>query len=470
MMTTDSGWDDNPIDIGGDGSFTDISLLGGHERGFCDLYRVRRYGKWHVLKALKPDYRDTPACQAMLRKEFDIGFHLSHPSIAATIGLEQVEGLGLCIIEEWVDGITLDQYIGNGDFDAAKARHLTAQLCEALNYIHARQIIHRDLKPSNILITADGDRVKLIDFGVSDTARHAIFKGPAGTRKYAAPEIVNGGKAADSRSDLYSLGVILDQMNSKLPQSDRRFEKAAEWCMAEDPARRPSSASEVMAVLNAKPSRKHFYLLAAALAALIAIIVWMALPTRSAKEPIKPVAVDSVSDKVEQTLDTTLKVRLPKPETETEKEQMSTPSDEKPKTAQNMAPEGNPSVSSQLPSYSRQVFLAEAVSVGMLSVSDSEEKLRNALELEGKDSFNRQITVNLKKRIEYNLMIRATKAFSDNPSQEKTTPTCLLTDEGQKLMDQGRKIAFEYAQQRLHEFFPEETIPPFPNDKVNWFK
>ena len=223
-MTTDSGWNIEMSTGDGDNAFTDITALGGHRHGYCDLYRARRHGKWHVLKALKPEYRDTPACQAMLRKEFDIGFHLSHPGIAATLGLEQVASLGECIIEEWVDGITLDKFIAGHDFSAAKARHIIAQLCEVLKYIHARQIVHRDLKPSNILITADGDSVKVIDFGVSDTASYAIFKGPAGTRAYAAPELM-AGENVDSRADLYSLGVIIGQMNSHLPRQDRRLAK-----------------------------------------------------------------------------------------------------------------------------------------------------------------------------------------------------------------------------------------------------
>ena len=89
-MTTDSGWDNEMKTAGVGYNFTDITPLGGHQHGYCDVYRARRYGKWLVLKALKPQYRDTPACQAMLRKEFDIGFQLSHPGIASEL-LELVE-------------------------------------------------------------------------------------------------------------------------------------------------------------------------------------------------------------------------------------------------------------------------------------------------------------------------------------------------------------------------------------------
>ena len=186
----------------------DVELLRESESGFSAVYRARRHGKWHVLKAIKAEYGDNPIALAQQRKEFDIGYRLSHPGIAAVIGIEDVEGLGMCIVQEWVDGSTLREVMERGDLDRDQAHHITAQLLDALEYIHNRQVVHRDLKPSNIMIAADGNRVKLIDFGVSDTAAHAILKGPAGTRRYAAPELL-GGEKIDSRSDLYSLGVIV---------------------------------------------------------------------------------------------------------------------------------------------------------------------------------------------------------------------------------------------------------------------
>ena len=59
---------------------------------------------------------------------------------------------------------------------------------DALEYIHGKQTAHRDLKPSNIMITRNGQHVKLIDFGLSDTDDYAVYKQPAGTEGYISPE------------------------------------------------------------------------------------------------------------------------------------------------------------------------------------------------------------------------------------------------------------------------------------------
>ena len=83
-----------------DGSWQDIKLLRESDSGFSAIYRGRRHGKWHVLKAIKAEYRDNPIALAQQRKEFDIGYRLSHPGIAAVIGIEDVEGLGMCIVQE----------------------------------------------------------------------------------------------------------------------------------------------------------------------------------------------------------------------------------------------------------------------------------------------------------------------------------------------------------------------------------
>ena len=478
-MTTDSGWQDEISTTDEGNAFIDITALGGHRHGYCDLYRALRYGKWHVLKALKPEYRDTPACQAMLRKEFDIGYHLSHPSIAATVGMERVEPLGECIIEEWVDGITLDKFMQGPDFTAAKARHIIAQLCEVLNYIHARQIVHRDLKPSNILITADGGRVKVIDFGVSDTASHAIFKGPAGTRAYTAPELL-AGATGDSRADIYSLGIIINLMNKHLPKSNRQLAAIAQWCCAADREQRPATASKVLEALNHKPVAKILIIAASILATImivttIAIIIRYSFPKQQ-DTPAPPALTDTtalahptntpvLSSQPVQAIEPTQPVQAIEPAqsvqpTEpTQSVQPSQPSQPFPK-------EETVKLSPNL----RQLFLAKAARIGMLDVRNYEESLKEFHDKGQWDLFERLITASLKKHLESRLMSEASKMFNDDLGHNKAMREFLLTSEGSKLMDAGRKMAFEYAHDQLQQLFPGEEIPPFPNDKIIWFK
>lgn len=483
-MTTDSGWDNEmkTADVGY--SFTDITPLGGHQHGYCDVYRARRHGKWHVLKALKPQYRDTPACQAMLHKEFDIGFQLSHVGIASTLGLEDVDSLGQCIVEEWVDGVRLDQFIIDKDFTAAKARDIILQLCEVLKYIHAHQVIHRDLKPSNILITADGDRVKVIDFGVSDTASHAIFKGPAGTLDYTAPELL-AGETADSRADLYSLGIIINLMNNALPRVDRQLSKIAQWCSRADRDQRPADASQVLDALQ-RPTKSVRYLFMATatlatllIATVIAMVIKFGLPGQQAPADVPAndttaVATATVDTSVANTSRIDAADVSTTDATNDAAGTVAQPqSAQPPQTAQPPAQSAQPPAQEEspdkLPPLLRQKFLAKAASVGMLEAIDAKESLDETLRFQGKEAFDRDITEFLKERIEGKLVYEANNMFYNNLGHNKAMREFLLTPEGHRLLSTGRKVAFEYAQDRLHQLYPDLDIPPFTFNKTEWF-
>ena len=471
-MTTDSGWDIEMSTGDEDNAFTDFTALGGHRHGYCNLYRARRHGKWHVLKALKPQYRDTPACQAMLRKEFDIGFQLSHASIAATLGLEEVDSLGQCIIEEWVDGVRLDQFIAREDFTIAKARDIIVQLSEVLKYIHAHQVIHRDLKPSNILITADGDRVKVIDFGVSDTASHAIFKGPAGTQDFTAPELL-AGQAADSRADLYSLGIIIGQMNSHLPRADRQLSKIAQWCSMADRDQRPAGARQVLEALQRPTKSLRYLFIALAIFAALLIATAIAMGIKFS-QPKQETPADVPANDTTAVIDTT--VDTPVVNTTRANATNSSTTDgtndraetvAQPESAQPTQPaqqKGQKETTDQLPPLVRQKFMAKAASVGMLEAIDYKDRLDEALRLQGKDAFDRYITEYLKDRIESSLVHEANNMFINDLGHNEAMREFLLTPEGKRMLSAGRKVAFEYAHDRLQQLYPELDIPPFPMD------
>jgi len=121
-----------------------------------------------MLKTLAPEYATLTDYRLQQEREFQLGVQLVHPNIAATYSLEQVEGVGRCIIQEWIDGVTLGEWVGRKPSRAARERVLN-QLLDALEYLHNRQLVHHDLKFDNILITSNGTNVKLIDFGLSAT-------------------------------------------------------------------------------------------------------------------------------------------------------------------------------------------------------------------------------------------------------------------------------------------------------------
>ena len=196
-----------------DGIPSGLELLHRSVKGFCEIYRAEKFGQFVVLKALKPQYREDPVYEALLRKEFEIGYGLNAPHICRTWHFRRLPELGNCIEMEWVDGVPLSERFAEEKPSEALLRKIAAELCDAVAYIHARQVIHRDIKPSNILITHSGDNVKLIDFGLADADDSAILKMPAGTQHYLAPEVL-AGHDADMRTDIWAVGKVLSELTA----------------------------------------------------------------------------------------------------------------------------------------------------------------------------------------------------------------------------------------------------------------
>ena len=216
-----------------------MERIGGHPDGYCELYKYDKGGRFRTLKCLQPSYRGKPLYENLLRKEFEIGYSLSHPHICEYYEWKNHPRLGACIEMEWVDGRTLDQLIQEGRHPGEVYDKIVTEICDALEYMHSKQVLHKDLKPSNILITYNGNNVKIIDFGLSDSDSSSILKIPAGTAVFAAPEVRKGGQAS-VRSDLYSLGKVL----SIFPV--RKYASVIRRLCASDPAWRPGSVHETM--------------------------------------------------------------------------------------------------------------------------------------------------------------------------------------------------------------------------------
>ena len=213
--------------------------------GFNRLFKAQRYGKWFILKGLKPEHQHKEVYVSLLTKEFELGVRMDHPNIVHTFSKENDPVAGPCIVMEYVDGLTLKEYLTQNPSCLARKR-IMRELIEAMAYYHSLQIIHRDLKPDNILITRNGHNVKIIDFGLADSDWHGVLKQPAGSENYAAPEQKKGDTPIDCRADIYSFGKIVRLL---FPNSYRRI---AHKCTQENRERRYSNAEEILRRMQQK--------------------------------------------------------------------------------------------------------------------------------------------------------------------------------------------------------------------------
>lgn len=139
---------------------------------------------------------------------------VAHPHIVAVLKMETLSGQ-CALVMEYVDGESLEAIIDKrGPLQPSVCRQILRQVAAALEAAHARGIVHRDLKPANILITEFGERlqVKVVDFGIArfvDGEGQRLTRTGAivGSPEYISPEVCRG-EQADSRSDIYSLGIV----------------------------------------------------------------------------------------------------------------------------------------------------------------------------------------------------------------------------------------------------------------------
>ena len=182
-------------------------------KGLC--HKLHRYD---AIKILHDDMLENRE----LRKRFHAESHavamLSHPNIVSIYDVGHSDELEY-IVMELVDGVTLKRYMQHKTvLPYNEVLEVSTQVSKALTHAHSRGIIHRDIKPQNIMLLRDG-LVKVADFGIAalqndiDTpANQAV-----GSVHYIAPEQARGG-AADGRSDIYSLGIVMYEMlTGKLP-------------------------------------------------------------------------------------------------------------------------------------------------------------------------------------------------------------------------------------------------------------
>jgi serine/threonine protein kinase len=175
-----------------------------------DKARDTLIGRTVALKTLLRGFGSRDLQQQFLREAQIIG-GLSHPNIVALYDVGTNQDGAPYFVMEYVEGKTLDALFDDGPLPLSRAAAWAGDLATALGQAHRASVIHGDVKPANILVTSD-NQVKLGDFGVARFSTQASGSGNLmGTPAYLSPEQIRG-SSQDSRSDLFSLGIVLYQM------------------------------------------------------------------------------------------------------------------------------------------------------------------------------------------------------------------------------------------------------------------
>ena len=220
------------------GAYEILSQLGAG--GMGEVYRAKdlKLGREVAIKVLPARFTADPNRLARFKREARVLAALNHPRIAAIYGFEDA-GESSFLVLELVEGETLARRIARGPLTIRESVAIALQIGEAVEAAHAKGIVHRDLKPSNVILQraagsesarsgdsaaplSDSIAVKVLDFGLAK-ASTALSEAPTvtadhtgqavimGTAPYMSPEQARG-EAVDSRTDIWSHGIVLYEM------------------------------------------------------------------------------------------------------------------------------------------------------------------------------------------------------------------------------------------------------------------
>ena len=262
-------------------SYSDVILL--REGAMSRLYRVSKAGKYLVIKTTK----DNSAMQlAMLKREYELSIKLDHYHLPHFYTYDTNTPVGPGFVMEYIDGRNLTQFLSeNPTIDTR--RRVFRQLLDVVAYIHKNGIIHNDLKPENILISRTNDDVKLLDFGFCNSDAHYLTKNLGGTREFASPELIAQSDHIDARSDIYSLGRLMELI---FPYNYRSYSKK---CLRKNPEERWENVDQLIRAW--RRSSHPIYLIL--IAVLIGVVTIAALFMRDSgiDAPQQQALLDSLS-------------------------------------------------------------------------------------------------------------------------------------------------------------------------------
>lgn len=237
--------------------WTEIEHLPEWDEEFYHVYTAKKHGKWVMLKTLRPELKDDQAARAMIEKEFDVRYNLSHPNIVMINDFEDVPGVGQSIITDDVYGDSLAKLIRENKVTPHHLEELRERLPQALQYIQDNHIVHHPLRPETVIFTEKIGNLKMIDVGFEQ-------------RPELSPRRVSDDIEAFGRVMLAALDACPSE-----GQKSSHLRKVAEKCARNSSARKPfRDITAVRSALEGHSREKIYIFVIAFMVAMIAVLAW----------------------------------------------------------------------------------------------------------------------------------------------------------------------------------------------------
>src|SRR5262245_562576 len=218
-----------------------------------------------ALKIIKPGM-DTRQVIARFDAERQALAVMDHPNIAKVFDDGATDTRRPYLVQELVKGVPITDYCDQSHLTITQRLELFEQVCQAVQHAHRKGLIHRDIKPSNLLVSTQDDKplAKVIDFGIAKATQARLtektlfteFRQLIGTPEYMSPEQADGSLDIDTRTDVYSLGVLLYELPVGRPPFESRELRSKAYAEMQRIIREvdPPKPSTRLSTLEALPS------------------------------------------------------------------------------------------------------------------------------------------------------------------------------------------------------------------------